>query len=97
MNTKPFNSSDEDPLYRLEYNPKQGGFHFDNYTHEANTYGWHTIHPMLRGSICSEFADEVQKKFPSTDWTDPKRDIKRKPSLITVLEMFYEFSKINNL
>lgn len=29
--------------FRLEFNEKQQQFHHDNYTHEADTFGWFTI------------------------------------------------------
>jgi hypothetical protein len=33
----------ENKTYRLEFNEKTQNFHYDNGTHEENTFGWETI------------------------------------------------------
>jgi hypothetical protein len=42
-------------FFRLEYNEKQNAFHFDNYTHKANTCGWVTICENLLDADCKRF------------------------------------------
>lgn len=60
----------ENTFVRLEYNEKQGGFHFDNYTHEKNTFGWITICDSISDKQASEFAELMREKYPGTDWSD---------------------------
>ena len=36
-------NKDGEFVFRLEFNESSQQFHMDNYSHEANTYGWKTI------------------------------------------------------
>lgn len=44
--------------FRLEFNEKQQKFHHDNYTHEADTFGWFTIMDE-----CSDIEFKVYEAF----------------------------------
>ena len=78
-------------LFRLEYNEKQGGFHFDNYTHAPFTAGWITIKDNCTSKHCSDFAAFVYEKYPATDWMNPNRDKLKKLTTKQVVELYNKF------
>lgn len=50
--------------YRLEYNEKTGGFHFeDNKLHPENLMGWRTISRGVSENICMRFVEKIEKKY----------------------------------
>ena len=50
--------------FRLEYHDgDNGAWHFDNFSHESNTYGWRTICPFIRDNDAKDFVQKMEKKY----------------------------------
>ncbi len=54
VNIPPGTDFNKPTLYRLEFNEKEQVFRFDNYSHEADTFGYATI-----SEYCSEMEFQV--------------------------------------
>ena len=51
---------------RLEYNQKQGLFHFENVDKEnKNTNGWETICDKMSVDQAMEFVEDIDKEIPT--------------------------------
>lgn len=58
----------EMPIYRLEWSELNQSWHFDNFTHEENTFGWLTVVEKEDECIISAFVDYIDKKYkPDTN------------------------------
>ena len=77
--------------YRLEYNERQGGFHFDNGSHEENTFGWVTLCKNISDKQAMEFAENMREKYPATDWMNEDREPRDYPSLKLIKIEFENF------
>lgn len=81
--------------FRLEYNEKQGCFHFDNYNHVPNTCGWVTICDSLPDKQCTQFFKKIYNKYAILDY--PGKDKLPKPNIETLRNEFAEFMKLTEL
>lgn len=75
--------------YRLEYNERQGGFHYNNGGQEPETFGWVTICASLSHENCDDFVNKMNEKYPATNWTYENR--KDYPSAETIKKEFRDF------
>lgn len=76
---------------RLEYNPKQGCFHFDNFTHPADTHGWVTICPVLADELCTKFYNRCLAKYPVFDYFAEGREKQYHPTADEIRAEFVDF------
>jgi len=77
--------------YRLEYNESQGGFHYDNYSHQKNTMGWITICDAISAEQANEFANMMEEKYPDIGWMNIHRQRDKCPSVEQVKKEFEKF------
>ena len=53
-------------IVRLEYNQKQGLFHFENVDQDnKNTNGWETICDKISVDQAMEFVEDIDKEIPT--------------------------------
>jgi len=74
--------------YRLEYNEKQGFFHFKKVSKpNLYTFGWAEISPCLKYEHCSAFAEWAIKKYPNINSGNGKKY----PSVSLIKQEFENF------
>ena len=71
---------------RIEYNYKDGNFHFDEITKVKTGYGYHLISPNVPIEKAIEFIHHLSFKFDAF-----KNETKPYPNYVTILSEFNRF------
>jgi len=77
----------------LEYNEKQGFFHYNYGQQQKNTFGWKSVCDFVEEEFADNFVQYILRRYPSMCFF--YNGIKKPKSFLTIKRHFNKFKQMN--